>query len=95
MRRRTAIISTSALAIAGAATGLGIWLSQPSYDDIVKGCQKALTSSSTKTHRPAACEGLKQDDYDVVLMHWVLEQQGVFDKNGDVDTGKLLDGATP
>lgn len=74
MHRRTAIISAAAVAIVGAATGLGIWLSQPSYDDIVKGCSKALSSEATKTHRPPACEGVKQDDYDALLMGWVLKR---------------------
>jgi hypothetical protein len=73
MRRRTAIISTTALAIAGAATGLGLWFSPPSYDDIVKGCSKALSSEATKTHRPSACEGVKQDDYETLLMGWTLK----------------------
>ncbi|MFF7130376.1 hypothetical protein [Streptomyces sp. NPDC008240] len=73
MRRRTAIITTAAVAASGAVAGLGIWLAQPSYVDMVKDCQKTLTSSATQTHRPAACKGLKQDDYDTLLMAWTLK----------------------
>ena len=73
MRRRTTIITAAAITVAGAGTGLGIWLAQPSYDDMVKDCQKALTPSATKTHRPDACEGVKQDDYDTLLMAWTLK----------------------
>ncbi|MFJ5967906.1 hypothetical protein [Streptomyces sp. NPDC093060] len=49
------------------------WITRPSYDDMVKDCQKALNPSSTKTHRPAACKGLKQEDYDTLLMAWVVD----------------------
>ncbi|MEU1710438.1 hypothetical protein ABZ478_34700 [Streptomyces sp. NPDC005706] len=71
MRRRTTIITAAAVVAAG--LGLGIWLAQPSYDDMVKDCQKALNPTATKTHRPGACDGLKQDDYDTLLMAWTLQ----------------------
>lgn len=74
MHRRTAVITVAALAAASTATGLGLWLAQPSYDDIVRGCQKALTESATRTHRPDACKGLKQDDYDTLLTAWTLDR---------------------
>lgn len=74
MQRRTTIIATTALTVAAAGTGLGLWLAQPSYDDMVKDCQKAITAASTDSDRPAACEGLKQDDYEDLRMAWVLDR---------------------
>ena len=88
---RTATLLATLLLLAGAAVGC---TSGRSQDEIAADCQKALTSAATKTHRPDACKDLSQDDYDALLMHWVLQQQGVLDENGDVDMGTLLDGAT-
>lgn len=73
MRHRRLAIITAVLVIAAGAA-VAIWLMvRPSYDDMVKDCQKALTASATKTHRPDACKGLKQDDYDTLLMAWTLK----------------------
>jgi hypothetical protein len=97
MRRRTAIISTTALAVAGAATGLGVWLSQPSYDDVVKGCEKALTAQAKAggTGKPGACKGVKSDDYAALALHQAMGGLGWLDDNGDFDENKMLDSETP
>lgn len=97
MRRRTAIISTSALAVAGAATGLGLWLSPPSYDDVVKGCEKALTAQMKAggTGKPSACKGVKSDDYTAIAAGVAMGHLGWLDDNGDFDENKMLDSQTP
>lgn len=51
-------------------------------------CQKAITAESTDTNRPEACKDLSQDDYDVLLMDWVLKNG--MSKEGE-DTADWLD----
>lgn len=78
--RRTVTAGLVALVIAAAVAGCS---SEKSRDEIVADCQKALTDSSTSTNRPSECDGLSGEDYRLVLLHWKLEQQGVF-PTGDV-----------
>ncbi|AVH59981.1 MULTISPECIES: hypothetical protein [Streptomyces] len=73
MSRRTVLIILSAAVAALVIAGAVVWLNAKSYDDTVAACKKALDSSSTKTHRPSACEGVKQDDYDALLVGWALK----------------------
>lgn len=75
MRRTTTALLTSLL-LASATAGCS---SGKSQDEIAKDCQKALTSAATKTSRPDACKDLSQDDYETLLMAWVLKQQGLTD----------------
>lgn len=93
MRRRTTIIGTATLAVAGAATGLGIWLSQPSYDDVVKGCEKALAAQykAGGKGKPAACSGVKDDDYTVLVAQAAMGHLGWLDDDGKFDENKMLD----
>lgn len=87
MRRRTLII-VAAIAAAVLAIGGGVyWLSQPSYDDHVKSCGKAMTSSATKTDRPEECDELSQKDYDTVRVGWAL--QHTLDKMSKKDRDML------
>lgn len=74
MRRTTILITTAALAVAGGITALVIWLQQPSYDDIVKGCQRALVAQTKAggKGKPSACKDVKQDDYDDIVMANVI-----------------------
>ncbi|MFH8737969.1 hypothetical protein [Streptomyces sp. NPDC017964] len=70
--KRTHIIIAALVIAAGVA--VAIWLVvRPSYDDIVKGCQKELDSSSTKAHRPDACKDVSQKDYETLLMGWTMK----------------------
>lgn len=85
MRATTLLLA--ACLLAGAAVGCS---SERSQDEIAADCRPALSSEATKTDRPKECEGLTQENYDALLMHWILEQQGVLDKDGNVD----LDGVT-
>jgi hypothetical protein len=71
--RRTGWIIVSGIAAVLAIITTVVWMNGRSYDEMVKDCQNALTSTSTKTDRPEACEGLKQDDYDTILVSWTLK----------------------
>lgn len=88
---RTTTTLLAALLLAGTLAGCSSGRTQ---DEIAADCEKALSSAATKTNRPDACDGLTQDNYDALLMHWALQQQGILDDNGDVDMGELLDSAT-
>lgn len=96
MRRTTAIITTSAVVVAGGITGTVVWLSQPSYDDIVKGCAKALAAQSKVggKGKPAACNDVKKGDYDALVLSSVIDGFGWTDKDGNFDENKMLDDAT-
>lgn len=97
MRRRTAIVSTTALAIAGTAAGLGVWLSQPSYDDVVKGCEKALAAQMKAggSGKPGACKGVKSGDYTAIAASVAMGHLGWLDDSGNFDENKMLDSETP
>lgn len=84
--------TTAALLLA--CLTLAACTSERTQDEIAADCRPALSKKATKTDWPAECEGLTQENYDALLMHWILEQQGILDENGDVDMGELLDGAT-
>lgn len=75
MHRRTLII-VAAIAAAVLAIGGGVyWLSQPSYDDTVRGCQKAL-AAQTKARgegKPTACEDVSDDDYANIIVANVID----------------------
>ncbi|MFD4547260.1 hypothetical protein [Streptomyces sp. NPDC058466] len=64
-----AIVAVAALAIAGTV----VWMNAKSYDEKVADCKKALDSTASRGHRPAACEGVKQGDYDALLVGWTLK----------------------
>lgn len=56
-RRRRNILIAAAVAVALIVGGGLYWLTRPSYDDIVKGCQKALVAqvkAGGKASRPPA-----------------------------------------
>ena len=73
MSRRTILIILSAAVAALAIAGTVVWMNATSYDDTVAACQKALDSSATKTNRPDACQEVKADDYDALLVGWALQ----------------------
>ncbi len=71
MRRTTATaLLACLLALAGCS-------SEKSQEEIAKECRAALSESATKTDRPKECEGLPQEDYDALLMAWVLQREGL------------------
>ncbi len=86
MKRRTIIISAAAAAVVAIVAGLMVWLMQPSYDDVVKECQQAL-AAQMKTDgegRPDACQDVKDDDYDAILLNAAL-------RNLPKDDQRMLD----
>jgi hypothetical protein len=103
MKRRTiAIISVAALAVAGLVTGLVIWLLQPSYDDIVKDCQKALAAQSKAggEGKPSACKDVKKDDYGALVLSNAFnnlpqKDQDILDYYDDGSVNDSIGGDTP
>jgi hypothetical protein len=95
--RRRNLIVAAAVAVALAIGGGTYWLSRPSYDDIVKGCQKALAAQSKAggKGKPSACNDVKKDDYDALVLSSVIDGLGWTDKDGNFDENKMLDDATP
>ncbi|MET9503626.1 hypothetical protein ABZY42_18190 [Streptomyces sp. NPDC006622] len=93
MRRITALIIAAALAVAGGVTVTVIWLMQPSYDDITRDCQKAL-AEQYKAHSkgaPTACNDVKKDDYDALVLNGALGNLGWTDEDGNFDKNKTLE----
>ncbi|MFE8991231.1 hypothetical protein ACFYMI_26045 [Streptomyces collinus] len=103
MKRRTiAIISAAALSTAGLTTGLIVWLSQPSYEDIVKGCQKALAAQSKAggEGKPSACKDVKKDDYGALVLSNAFDNlpqkdQDILDYYDDGSANDSIGGDTP
>ncbi|WP_326779705.1 hypothetical protein OG481_02085 [Streptomyces longwoodensis] len=93
MRRTTAIISAAAVAVVGGTTGAIIWLSQPSYNDVVKECQKALVAQSKagEKGKPGACKDVKDDDYTALAMSNAISDLGWTDEDGNFDENKMLE----
>lgn len=93
MSRKTLLISAAVLAVAGIITGLVLWLSQPSYDEIVKGCQKALAKQYAEDGKgkPAACNDVKDDDYNALVLHAAMGDLGWLDDDGNFDKNKMLE----
>jgi hypothetical protein len=49
-------------------------------DEIAERCTNALDQRPDgDTSRPDACQGLTDDNWTLVHMHWVLDQEGAFD----------------
>ncbi|MET7975763.1 hypothetical protein ABZW44_22510 [Streptomyces mirabilis] len=93
-KKRRNLIIAAVVAVAVAIGGTAYWLSRPSYDDIVKGCQKALTAQvkAGGKGKPGACKGVKKDDYDTLVIASVIDGMPKKDKdlldyydNGTID----------
>lgn len=72
MRRTAIAVATVLLAVAPLAG------CSKSQDEIAAECEKAIDSTSTTTNRPDECDGLSDENYKLLLAHWILEQQGAF-----------------
>ncbi|MFE6629826.1 MULTISPECIES: hypothetical protein [Streptomyces] len=91
-RRTIAVRAAAAVAVAGAVAGLVIWLSQPSYDEIADNCVAALKDRvEGDKGKPAACDGLKEDDYNALVLSHVLGDLGWTDDDGRFDENKMLE----
>ncbi|MFD8771422.1 hypothetical protein [Streptomyces sp. NPDC059916] len=85
-----AAIAAGALAIGGGA----YWLSQPSYEEIGNNCVKALKARAHgDKKKPAACDGLKKDDYDGLVMAQIIDDLGWTDGDGNFDKNKMIEDA--
>jgi hypothetical protein len=93
-KRRLPLVVAAVLAVALAIGGGVYWLSRPSYDEIVKGCQKALTAQlkAGGKGKPDACSDVKKDDYDTLVIASVIDGMSKKDRdlldyydNGTID----------
>ncbi|MFB6772413.1 hypothetical protein [Streptomyces sp. NPDC056337] len=93
MKRRTiAVIVAAAVVVAGAVTGLVLWLSQPSYDEIADNCLTALKERPEGVKaKPEACDGLTKEDYDALALSQVLGDLGWTDEEGRFDKNRMLE----
>lgn len=90
--RRTTILLAACLLLVGAAVGCS---QEKSYDAIVRDCAQALKDrAADDKSKPAACKGVKEKDYDTLVMGQVLDDGGWVDDDGNVNPDKLLEGAT-
>lgn len=91
--RRIITACAVALLIAGAAG------CSKSQDEIAEDCRQAIDSTSTKTNRPDECKGLSDDNYQLLLMHRILVDQGLVDDDPNTEdtpeeiTQRMLDNA--
>ncbi|MFE8961755.1 hypothetical protein [Streptomyces iakyrus] len=89
-RTKTIVISAAAVAAAGIG-GIVFWLTQPTYDDIVKDCIHAIEEQvEGDKSKPDACQDVKDDDYTLIRMHTVLKKDGWFNEDGGVNRDKLI-----
>ncbi|MFI8930721.1 hypothetical protein ACIG3E_24005 [Streptomyces sp. NPDC053474] len=93
MRRSTILIPAGVLAVAGGLTGAVLWLTQPTYDDRVNDCARALKEPHTERGegRPEECVGVKDGDFSALVVDAALDESGWVDENGDFDKNKMLD----
>jgi hypothetical protein len=90
-RRRNLIvaaITAGALAIGGV-----YWLTRPSYNDIVKDCQQALVAQykADGKGKPSACNDVKDDDYDALVLNAAMGDLGWLDDDGNFDERKMTE----
>src|SRR4051794_9238695 len=96
MRRPKLAVLAAALVLAAGAAVTGWLMVRPSYDDVVKGCQKALAAQyqTDRTGKPGACRDVHGDDYDALVLQASMDHLGWTDENGDFDENKMLDSVT-
>ncbi|MCX4504314.1 hypothetical protein [Streptomyces anulatus] len=73
MRARTALTAATAavlLALAGCSSGY-------TADD----CAAAIDDTSTKTDRPTECQDISAEDYETLILSYILNKEGL----GDLD----------
>lgn len=96
MRRRTILIIASVAAVVIAGIAFTVWrINTPSYGTIANNCVAALKERAHGDKaKPAACDGLKQDDYDALLMSQIMGDLGWTDEDGNFDKNRMLDSVT-
>jgi hypothetical protein len=95
-KRRLGLIAAAVTAVALAIGVTVHWLNQPSYNDIVNACGKALVAQvkAGGQGKPSACDGVKKDDYDTLVFGSAIDGLGWTDKDGNFDVNKMLE-STP
>lgn len=83
MRRRTIWIIAAAVAAALAIAGGVVWLTATPYSETVANCQKALVAQTKAggKGKPSACQDVKDDDYDEIVMANVLDGMSKKDRD--------------
>lgn len=88
MRRTTTALLAAALLLAGGAVGCS---DEKSYEETTADCAAALKDQAAGDNsKPAACEGVKEDDYKVLRLSQGLKDAGAVDESGNPDLGKIL-----
>ena len=91
MRRTITALLATLLLTAGAA-GCS---DDKSYEEITADCAAALKDQPEGDNsKPTACDGVKEDDYQVLRLSQGLKDAGAVDESGNPDLGGLLDDAT-
>ena len=91
-KRTKGIIIGAATIAAASIGGIAFWLAQPSYDDIVKDCMRAVEERADgDKSKPAACDELKEKDYDAVILNHVIDDLGWTDDEGNFDKNKMIE----
>lgn len=81
--RTTATLLLAAVLLAGCS-------GEPSYDESVQACVKAIKARPAgDKSKPKPCEPLKEDDYTLVVMRGVMGDLGWTDENGRFDKEKF------
>jgi hypothetical protein len=83
-RRRTGWIIAASIAAVLAIITTVVWMNGRSYDDTVAACEKALAvqTKAGGQGKPDACDEVKQDDYDALVVGAVLKY-GMTQKDRD------------
>ena len=88
--RYTAAILLACL-LAGSATAC-----VKSYDEIVTDCYTALKERpEDDPSKPDACEGIKDKDYEELVLSEAIEDLGWTDDEGNFDENKMLEDVQP
>ncbi|MEV4040926.1 hypothetical protein [Streptomyces umbrinus] len=91
MRNKHVIIVIGLVVVAGIAATLWAFL-RPTYGDTVSACEKALASRAEGNKaKPDACDGVKDDDYDALIMSKVIDDLGWTDDEGNFDKNKMIE----
>ncbi|MFC0844457.1 hypothetical protein ACFH04_12190 [Streptomyces noboritoensis] len=78
-----AVLCAAALAACGS--------DKPSDDEIAHNCAKAVKERAEgDKSKPAACNGLGDDDYTALLVSKSMDDLGWLDDNGDFDPNRML-----
>jgi hypothetical protein len=93
-KRRTGWIIVAGIAAVLVVVTAVVWMNGDSYQDTVANCKEALAAQTAAggSGKPDACDGVKEDDYDALVIGNVLDNMPKKDKdmldyydNGTID----------